>query len=103
MSKDMHIKGISYPSENRDKNLNAEKIPPVRPGQFIWLGVIVVLGILVTMFGTPHLRFQYQYTGARSNPHYLSCQYIGIHSQTINPQTGKCPLIRLFKLTSIGE
>ena len=103
MSKNMRIKGISYPSDNRGKNLNAEKVYPVRPGQFIWLGVIAALGFLVAVFGTPHLRFKYQYTGARFHPHYLSCQYVGIHSRTIRPHSGKCPLIRLFKFKSIGE
>ncbi len=103
MNKNMRIKGISYPSDNRDKTQDYRAIPLVRPGQFIWLGVIAALGILVAVFGTPHLRFYYQYTGARSYPHYLSCQYVGIHSRTIHPHSGKCPLVRLFKLNSIGE
>jgi len=102
-NKEIGIRGISYPSDKRDKKLNAKKVSLFRPMQFIWLGIVVLFGILAVMFGTPHLRFKYQYEGSRSHPYYLSCQYAGINSQRIIPHDGKCPLVRLFRFTSIGE
>jgi hypothetical protein len=95
MSNKMHIKGVSYPSDVKAKNTDSHVLP-VRPGQFIWLVLIGIIWLLVSNYGTPHLRYYYRYSGTTDQPYYHSCQYIGLHSQTIKPHDGKCPLFKLF-------
>ena len=93
----MRVEGVTYPADNRGKTNGASKTSLVRTSQFIWLGMLITIGGMVLMFGTPHLRFKYQYTGSRSHPDYLSCQYIGLHPVRLQPSNGKCPLIAMFK------
>ncbi|MEM8786872.1 MAG: hypothetical protein AAGE76_01270 [Pseudomonadota bacterium] len=69
---------------------------------FLWLAVPLGLYGVYTHWGTPHLVYEYTFTGgSRSDPrlprHYLTCRYIGWHGSVIAPaQAGRCPWVRFF-------
>ena len=95
----MRIEELSYPNDlDRKSETVTSGIALIRPRHFIWLAVLAVLGIGMVLFGTPHLRYIYTYTnGYDGQPVYLTCDYIGWHSQRFIPGDGRCPLIKLLK------
>jgi hypothetical protein len=76
-------------------------VPPVRLRKLLWLPAIIGVAWAVHTYGTPHLRFSYEYSGSYDHPTYLRCTYVGWHSTTIRPSNGQCPLFLFFR--SEGE
>lgn len=72
-------------------------VAPIRLLNMIWLPIMLGLISAVHHYGTPHLRVQYVWSGARSAPIYHDCQYWGLHSFRLQPLTGNCPLILLAR------
>lgn len=72
-------------------------VSPVRLKNLLWLPLLGGIAWAVAAHGTPHLRFEAEYTGSYDHPHYLRCDYIGWHRWTLRPIDGECPLFILFK------
>ena len=52
---------------------------------------LATVAFVVWAWGTPHLRFQYAYTGLHSDPRYVWCEYVGVEPfKRSGPQ---CPII----------
>ncbi len=94
-------------SSIRVRNHRRFKRPKVKtPGRkFIWpvhpkyLLCFAFLGALYwgyQTYGTPHLRFQYSYTGNYTR-FYHACDYVGQYSQRYYPRNGRCPLFKFFR------
>jgi hypothetical protein len=67
----------------------------IRPKDFGWVFVLAGLFALLSSSGTPHLLFEYGYSGTRDNK--TSCIYIGLHPQTVPSKLGSCRIIKLLK------
>lgn len=72
---------------------------PIRPSKLLWLPAGALLMWSVQSYGTPHLRYEYDYTGTDARPYYTRCLYIGWHTATIYPRHGHCPLFIFRKGT----
>lgn len=104
MTDKMRIEGLSYPDNSNDKARQSYKRPTaICLRHFIWLLVLGALVTWVSLFGTPHLRYIYTYTGTSEQPYYRSCYYVGWNSQQIFPYNGRCPLIKLLKSSPKGR
>ncbi len=58
----------------------------------------MVVIILFTLPKTPHILWTYSYTGHRTHPRYITCQYFGIHGLVQHHANPNCPI-----LAFIGE
>ncbi len=63
----------------------------ILPGLFPLLPFIAI-GIVFSLPQTPHLRVSYTYTGSKSHPRYITCDYLGIYGQT-TVFGNRCPMI----------
>lgn len=70
-------------------------VMPVRLRNLIWVPVLTTIVAAALVFGTPHLRFKYIWNGDERHPVYFECDYVGLHSFTLTPADGKCPVITL--------
>lgn len=55
----------------------------------------IVIGVLVLLPRTPHLRVSYTYTGSYENPRYITCRYLGIHGW-LTLYGNHCPILTLL-------
>jgi hypothetical protein len=84
-------------------NLSGNRKPRValvRPSKLLWLPLTAITIGALLVFGTPHLRFQYSYVppaATGTNRTYLSCDYIGWHTQRVIPTDGQCPMILFLR------
>lgn len=69
----------------------------VRPTKLLWVAVITAALGAMWLYGTPHMLWNYRYTGSYENKYYTSCDYIGRDSQTVWPRLGECPFVMLLK------
>ncbi len=60
---------------------------------FLALLPFMVVVILFSLPKTPHILWSYTYTGLRTHPRYLSCQYFGIHGLSQTRASPNCPLL----------
>lgn len=98
MSDKMRIEGLSYPDISNDEvKRKSGRTTPIRLRHLTWLVILTGLGIGAVLYGTPHLRYIYIYTNTYGQPYYLSCDYIGWHTQRVVPRDGRCPIIQLLK------
>lgn len=97
------IKGVDYPETVHGAIKFRPKTPIVRPRQFVWLAALIGIVMGVAVFGTPHIRYIYRYTGSYENPYYLTCDYAGWHSQRFVPDDGRCPLFKFLKAQREGR
>lgn len=73
------------------------RVWPVRPSKLVWVPIVAALWWVTQVYGTPHLRFQYTWSGHPDRPIFHVCDYVGLHSQRVHPRFGeRCPLIRLL-------
>ena len=68
----------------------------------LWLSLPMVTYGVYASFGTPHLIYEYSFSGGDryrlgSDRHYTSCTYVGWSGRKTVPATnGACPWVRLF-------
>lgn len=74
-----------------------KRTPLVRASKLLWVPIAIGLATTFWMFGTPHLLWTYRYSGSHESKYYLSCDYLGRDSQTVEPRNGECPLIALLR------
>ena len=67
----------------------------VRLRDFGWVFVLAGLFAWLNSSGTPHLLFEYTYSGTREAK--TSCTYVGLHPQVTPAELGNCPLIKFLK------
>lgn len=67
----------------------------ISPFNFIWVFAFAGLVSLIELQGTPHLLVSYTYFGSRE--HKSSCDYFGLHSQSLSAVNGDCPFIQLLR------
>ena len=96
MTEKMHIEGIEYPKAAKSGTA-PKAIALFRLKHFAWSAMLGALALGVALYGTPHLRFIYQYSGSGKSVFYHTCDYVGWHSQRIVPRDGNCPLIQFLK------
>lgn len=75
-------------------------LPHHRPGLERARGVLVfvfVALLFAEIFGVPHLRVSYTYTGSYSSPVYLSAEYWSI-TGPVDRAGGELPLIKIIPL-----
>lgn len=77
-------------------------VAPIRLRNLLWVPVLACTWLAATVYGTPHLRVQYSYSGKRETPRYRSCNYWGLSSFRVTPPDGACPLIVLMKTDRKG-
>lgn len=73
----------------------AKGVRLVRFRHLLW---VVVLGggyAATQVYGTPHLLTTYTYWGPHDSPSFSTCNYWGLHSQTVSVD-GACPLFRML-------
>jgi hypothetical protein len=70
---------------------------PVRPHNFIWIAVVGAVLMAASIFGTPHLRYQYVWNGNPDAPRYFACDYVGLHPFHLEPAAGECPTVMLVR------
>lgn len=71
------------------------RVPFLRLRSLVWLAVIGGATAAGYAWGTPHLRFEYTYTGSRERPAYHRCVYLGFDGFRVVTD-GHCPPVRLF-------
>lgn len=73
---------------------------PVRLRSLLWLPVLASLVAAGWVFGTPHLRITYVWSGDTRYPVYYRCEYWGLNPFTVvQPQGGDCPVVVLARAT----
>ena len=92
------IRMTNYRRVKRPKNKTPGKKFnwPVRPQYLLCIAVLGALYWGYVTYGTPHLLFQYSYSGNYVRTYHF-CDYVGEHSQRFYPQNGRCPVIRFFR------
>lgn len=76
---------------------------PVRPRNFVWVVVVGAVLAAASIFGTPHLRYQYVWNGNPTAPRYFACDYVGLHSFHLEPADGECPVLTLAHGTTESQ
>lgn len=61
----------------------------------IWIGVVAGCALILNIFGTPHVLFEYRYTGSKD--HKTDCTYVGLNSQTVSARDGECAIVTLLR------
>ncbi|WP_417729046.1 hypothetical protein [Roseovarius sp.] len=69
----------------------------IRSSKLLWLPLMISGVGAVWVLGTPHMLWNYRYTGSSEDKYYLSCDYVGRDSQTVEPRNGECPVIAFLK------
>lgn len=72
---------------------------------FVWIIVPVVLIAIYTLWGLPHIAFNYTYVDDRRgyrpfapDRYYLSCTYLGFYGHfNYETRDGTCPWFRFYK------
>ena len=79
----------------------------IRPTKLLWIPAVGAIWLVVATYGTPHLRFQYNWTPlpgySDATPdrfRFNWCDYVGLHPRRIVPDGGGCPLVRLMRAES---
>lgn len=86
------IADVSYPKPRRARNRHF--VAPVRLRHLLWLPPLLALWLAdLPAYGTPHLRMTATYSEIAGQRVYRRCDYAGLHSRTIHPPDGRCPLI----------
>ncbi|WP_149535742.1 hypothetical protein [Siccirubricoccus phaeus] len=70
-------------------------VAPVRARNLLWLAVLGGGWLAATIYGTPHLRVSYVWSGPRASPYYHRCSYWGLHPYELVRANGDCPLVAL--------
>lgn len=86
------------------KLASANKHPwPIRPSKLLWLPVVGGIWLAFATYGTPHMRFQYNWTPlpgysevAPDRIRFSWCDYVGLHPRRVFPGSGRCPLVTLM-------
>lgn len=78
------------------------RVPLLRARYFFWMVVPIAGYAAVSLFGTPHVIWSYQYPSGRyvdaSARYHTSCTYVGMSgSIRRTPTSGQCPLIAFEK------
>lgn len=76
-----------------DRTSPASFVAPVRLRNLLWLTVLGAAAGAAIMYGTPHLRVTYVYSGSYERPSYHRCFYWGLHPFEVAPPNGHCPII----------
>ena len=87
------IEGVIYPA---GKKVGATRrfVAPVRLRHLIWLPPLAALWLAdLPTIGTPHLRLTASYADVAGQRFYRRCDYAGLHSRTVHPGDGRCPLV----------
>lgn len=84
------------PAVSKGRPRRTPRVPLVRLSQLLWIPILSALWLAVEIYGTPHLRFHYTWSGNPDYKTFHECDYVGLHSQRVHPQGGECPLIRFF-------
>lgn len=69
----------------------------MRPSKLLWVAIIAGAAGSMWLYGTPHMLWNYRYTGSYDQKFYTSCDYIGRDSQRVRPHNGECPFVMLLK------
>jgi len=67
-------------------------VAPVRPRNLLWIAMLGGMWVALEVYGTPHLRVQYTWSGKTDRPYYHVCNYWGLSSFRVHPPNGECPL-----------
>lgn len=96
------ISGARRPPRRKPERSGSRGVAWVRLRHMLWMPILAAAILTSLVRGTPHLRVVYTYSGPPSAPFYHRCDYVGLHSQSVIPADGRCPLIELLKLNREG-
>lgn len=83
----------------RERRIRRLRVPRffrvVRPRNFVWLAMLLIVVGIGALQGTPHFLWEYDYFGTPDRK--VTCTYIGKHSQAVPAVQGRCPIIALLR------
>lgn len=89
------IEGVRHPAGTAKRKQRF--IAPIRLKHLLWLPPVLALSLIdLTSLPGPHVRFSAAYSGTPEFRVYQRCHYVGLHSRTIYPPDGRCPVIALL-------
>lgn len=68
-------------------------ILPIRPGNLMWLPIVLTAWVAASHWGTPHLLVAYRWTGSEQFRFYRDCEYWGVSRFRLSPIDGRCPVV----------
>lgn len=90
------IEGVAYPPATPAKR-KRRFVWPVRLTHLVWLPFVVAAMFTdMTALPTPHLRLTATYSGSDAYRVYHRCDYVGLHSRSLYPPDGRCPVVALL-------
>ena len=72
-------------------------VAPVRARNLVWVLISGAAYAAASIWGTPHLRIAYRWTGSERFPFYRVCEYWGLARFTLSPSDGRCPVVVLAR------